>query len=57
MLMRTIAVELAAHNITVNNIALGALDTPMDAPSKRTRIRCSSCFRRYRLGGWGNRKR
>jgi glucose 1-dehydrogenase len=34
MLMRTIAVELAPHNITVNNIAPGAVDTPMDAPLK-----------------------
>ncbi len=32
MLMRTIAVELAPHGITVNNIAPGAIDTPMDAP-------------------------
>ena len=31
MLMRTIAVELAPHGITVNNIAPGAVDTPMDA--------------------------
>ena len=34
MLMRTIAVELAPHGITVNNIAPGAVDTPMDAPLK-----------------------
>jgi glucose 1-dehydrogenase len=34
MLTRTIAVELASHNITVNNIAPGAVDTPMDAPLK-----------------------
>jgi glucose 1-dehydrogenase len=34
MLMRTIAVELAPHNITVNNIAPGAVDTPMDASLK-----------------------
>jgi glucose 1-dehydrogenase len=34
MLMRTIAVELAPHNITVNNIGPGAIDTPMDAPLK-----------------------
>jgi len=34
MLMRTIAVELAPHQITVNNIAPGAIDTPMDAPLK-----------------------
>jgi glucose 1-dehydrogenase len=32
MLMRTLAVELASHNITVNNIAPGAIETPMDAP-------------------------
>jgi glucose 1-dehydrogenase len=32
MLMRTIAVELAPHNITVNNIAPGAIETPIDAP-------------------------
>ena len=34
MLMRTIAVELAVHNITVNNVAPGAIDTPMDATTK-----------------------
>ena len=34
MLMRTIAVELAAHDILVNNIAPGAVDTPMDAELK-----------------------
>jgi glucose 1-dehydrogenase len=31
MLMRTIAVELAPHNITVNDIAPGAIFTPIDA--------------------------
>jgi len=35
MLMRTIALELAPHNITVNNIAPGAVDTPMDAALKK----------------------
>ncbi|MFN2459885.1 MAG: SDR family NAD(P)-dependent oxidoreductase [Candidatus Velthaea sp.] len=35
MLMRTISVELAAFGITVNNVAPGAIDTPMDAPLKR----------------------
>ena len=34
MLMRTIAVELAPHSITVNNVAPGAIDTPMDAATK-----------------------
>jgi glucose 1-dehydrogenase len=31
MLTRTIAVELAPHGITVNNVAPGAVETPMDA--------------------------
>jgi glucose 1-dehydrogenase len=30
MLARTIAVELAPHNITVNNIGPGAIFTPID---------------------------
>ena len=30
MLMRTIAVELASHSITVNNIAPGAVETPIN---------------------------
>jgi glucose 1-dehydrogenase len=34
MLMRTIAVELAPHSITVNNVCPGAVDTPMDAKLK-----------------------
>jgi len=33
MLMRTIAVELAPHKITVNNIGPGAIETPMDVPT------------------------
>ena len=34
-MMRTLAVELAPHDIAVNNIAPGAIDTPMDAPLKQ----------------------
>jgi len=34
MLMRTMAVELAPHKITVNNIGPGAIDTPLDKPTK-----------------------
>ena len=32
MLTRTIALELAPYGITVNNVAPGAVETPMDAP-------------------------
>jgi glucose 1-dehydrogenase len=35
MLTRTLCVELAAHNITINNICPGAIDTPLDKPIKR----------------------
>jgi glucose 1-dehydrogenase len=35
MLMRTISVELAQYGITVNNVAPGAVDTPMDVPVER----------------------
>ena len=34
MLMRTVAVELAPYGITVNDVAPGAIDTPMDARLK-----------------------
>ncbi|WP_052888038.1 SDR family oxidoreductase [Thermogemmatispora carboxidivorans] len=34
MLTRTICLELAPHHITVNNIAPGAVDTPIDADVK-----------------------
>jgi len=34
MLMRTIALELAPHGITVNDVCPGAVDTPMDAKLK-----------------------
>lgn len=42
MLMRTIAIELAKHNITVNNVAPGAIDTPMDAPLEADREKLKS---------------
>ena len=35
MMMRTLALELAPLGITVNDVAPGAIDTPMDAPLKR----------------------
>jgi glucose 1-dehydrogenase len=35
MLTRTLCVELAPHNITINNICPGAIDTPLAKPVKR----------------------
>jgi glucose 1-dehydrogenase len=37
MLMRTIALELAEHGVTVNDVCPGAVDTPMDAKLKSDR--------------------
>jgi glucose 1-dehydrogenase len=53
MLMRTIAVELAAHNITVNNIAPGAVDTPMDAPLKEDADQMQQLLSEIPLGRMG----
>jgi glucose 1-dehydrogenase len=53
MLMRTIAVELAPHNITVNNIAPGAIDTPMDAPIKENSDQMRELLSEIPLGRMG----
>lgn len=53
MLMRTIAVELAPQNITVNNIAPGAIDTPMDAPLKENPDQMRELLSEIPLGRMG----
>ena len=53
MLMRTIAVELAPHNITVNNVAPGAIDTPMDAATKNDKKTDAELMAEIPLGRWG----
>jgi glucose 1-dehydrogenase len=53
MLMRTIAVELAPHGITVNNIAPGAVDTPMDAPLKEDANQMHELLSEIPLGRMG----
>jgi glucose 1-dehydrogenase len=53
MLMRTIAVELAPHNITVNNITPGAIDTPMDAPLKENPDQMRELLSEIPLGRMG----
>lgn len=42
MLMRTIAMELAQYDITVNDVCPGAVDTPMDAKLKANRKQYST---------------
>ncbi len=53
MLMRTIAVELAPHKITVNNIAPGAIYTPIDADVEADRKFEQALMAEIPLGRWG----
>ena len=54
MLMRTIAVELAPHGITVNNIAPGAIETPINRNLDEHPEQRRSCSRRFPLAGSGS---
>lgn len=53
MLTRTIAVELAPHGITVNNIAPGAIETPMDAKLEQDPDQMSALLSEIPLGRMG----
>lgn len=53
MLMRTIAVELAPHKITVNNIAPGAIFTPIDADVEANVSIEKQLMAEIPLGRWG----
>ena len=53
MLMRTIAVELAKHNITVNNIGPGAVYTPIDADIEAQPELEKSLMSEIPLNRWG----
>ena len=53
MLMRTIAVELAPHAITVNNIAPGAIETPMDAKLEQDPAQMDALLSEIPLGRMG----
>lgn len=53
MLTRTIAVELAPHGITVNNVAPGAIETPMDAPLERDPAQMNALLSEIPLGRMG----
>ncbi|MBV9103214.1 MAG: SDR family oxidoreductase [Candidatus Eremiobacteraeota bacterium] len=53
MLMRTIAVELAQHKVTVNNVGPGAIDTPMDAATKRNPTLDEELLGEIPLRRWG----
>ena len=57
MLMRTIAVELAPHKILVNNVAPGAVDTPMDDRLKADPKEMSQFLAESPLAGWESRRR
>ncbi|HSK99630.1 MAG TPA: SDR family oxidoreductase [Rubrobacteraceae bacterium] len=53
MLTRTIAVELAPHNITVNNVAPGAIETPMDAGLEQDPAQMNTLLSEIPLGRMG----
>lgn len=53
MLMRTIAVELAPHKITVNNIGPGAIYTPIDADIQSKPEEERQLMAEIPLGRWG----
>jgi glucose 1-dehydrogenase len=53
MLMRTIAVELAPHKITVNNIAPGAIFTPIDADVQANQELENELMAEIPLRRWG----
>ena len=53
MLMRTIAVELAPHRITVNNIGPGAVFTPIDRDVESDAALNSRILKEIPLGRWG----
>ncbi|HEY1685992.1 MAG TPA: SDR family oxidoreductase [Tepidisphaeraceae bacterium] len=53
MLMRTIAVELAPHSITVNNIGPGAIYTPIDADIQAQPEVEKQLMAEIPLGRWG----
>ena len=53
MLMRTIAVELAPHKITVNNIGPGAVYTPIDKDVEQNKAMNDAILAEIPLGRWG----
>ena len=53
MLMRTIAVELAPHKITVNNIGPGAVYTPIDKDVEEDKTMNDAILAGIPLGRWG----
>jgi glucose 1-dehydrogenase len=53
MLTRTIAVELAPHGITVNNVAPGAVETPMDASLEANEDQMEELLSEIPLGRMG----
>ena len=53
MLMRTVAVELGPHGITVNNIGPGAVYTPIDADVQANPEMEKALMAEIPLGRWG----
>ncbi len=55
MLMRNLAIELAPLGITVNNIAPGAIQTPMNRKLEHDQAKLDALVAQIPLGAWANR--
>jgi glucose 1-dehydrogenase len=57
MLMRDLAVELGPLGITVNNVAPGAIDTPINSKMEADPKELDGLLANIPLGGWASLKK
>ena len=55
MLTRNLSVELGQFGITINSIAPGAIETPINTSSSMTQRSSAHCWRRFRSDDWESR--
>jgi len=48
--------ELAPSKITINSLAPGAIETPINTQPLNDPVKLKSCSEIFRLEDWGNRK-
>lgn len=57
MMTRTVSIELAPHGITINNIAPGAVDTPIDADVKADPTKMTALLNENSPASYGTARR